>query len=296
MGGLFAGLMAGAGIDVGLLENSEKRVDTVRKHGLKIRWMDGSSSAFSPPRVKITARPRDIGKVGLLLVFVKAYDTEKAIKNALPLLDKETIILTLQNGLGNVEAIKRVAKRNGVIAGITSHGANVDENGLIRHAGTGETIIGCGPKAVEIASLLNSAGIGTRVSKRISDVIWTKLLINAAINPLTAATRLKNGELLKSGCLRDLMKTVACEVESVARKKGIRITNPSKKVESVCRATAENVSSMLQDIVNHRKTEIDFINGAVVREAEKLSVPVPSTTAMWKIVKSLECVITKSRC
>jgi len=167
--------------------------------------------------------------------------------------------------------------------------------GRIRHAGYGKTVIGeIGGKRSErieyVSGILNQSGIDTEISENIEGVLWGKLLINAAINPLTAITRVRNGQLLDSPLLRDTMKLIVEEAMQVPLKKGIELPYPGvfETVEESCYASRDNISSMLQDILRKRRTEIDFINGAIVSEGEKIGIPTPLNRTVWNLVKFLE--------
>jgi 2-dehydropantoate 2-reductase len=131
----------------------------------------------------------------------------------------------------------------------------------------------------------------------VEGTIWSKLLINAAINPLTAILHLKNGELLNYVETREIMQSTAEEGARIAKAKKLTLkwVDPFAQVERVCQATAENYSSMLQDILNHKRTEIDFINGAIVREGESVGIPTPINSTLTRLVKAVEGVEPKGR-
>jgi len=298
MGGLFGGMLTRAGQDVWLIDNHKERAEKINREGLVIE-VSQALEARAPKKeivkIKATTKPREVGSCDLVILFVKAYDTEEATRNSLPLSGKKTIWLTLQNGLGNIERMGKIVGEDRVIGGITYHGATVLEMGRIRHAGCGKTVIGeiDGKESERIEYIsdgFNQAGIETEISDNIEGVLWSKLLINAAINPLTAITRVRNGQLLESPLLKETMKLIVEEAMRVPLKKGIRLPYPEvfEKVEESCYASRDNISSMLQDILRKRRTEIDFINGAIVSEAEKIGIPTPLNRALWNLVKFLE--------
>jgi len=298
MGGLFGGIFTKAGQDVWLIDNHKERAEKINREGLIIE----ESGVLRPGepkeeviRIKATTKPREVGPCDLVILFVKAYDTEEATRNSLPLTGSRTVWLTLQNGLGNIEKMGKILGKSNVIGGITYQGATVLEIGRIRHAGFGKTEIGeiSGKKSERIkyiSDILNQAGIDTEISENIEGLLWGKLLINAVINPLTAITGVKNGQLLESPHLREIMKLVVEEAMKVPLRKGIRLPYQRvvEKVEEQCQASRDNISSMLQDILRKRRTEIDFINGAIVSEGEKLGIPTPLNRVLWNLVKFLE--------
>jgi 2-dehydropantoate 2-reductase len=142
----------------------------------------------------------------------------------------------------------------------------------------------------EIALMLTKAGLETKVSRDIDSVIWSKLVVNVGINALTAITRLKNGELTKHDGTREILRSAVQEAVKVTKRKRIRLAydDPIQKVESVCKGTAANISSMLQDVLNQKRTEIDFINGAIVRQGKSLGIPVPVNSVLTDLVRTLE--------
>jgi 2-dehydropantoate 2-reductase len=137
---------------------------------------------------------------------------------------------------------------------------------------------------------LSSAGFETRTVPRINPLIWSKLLVNVGINALTALTRLRNGDLLRLSVTEQTLEEAVAEAIRVARAKGIELVydDPLGQVKKVCRSTAPNLSSMLQDVLKGKRTEIDFINGTILREAEKLRIPAPVNALLTRLVQALE--------
>jgi 2-dehydropantoate 2-reductase len=293
MGCLFGGLLVEAGQrDVWLFDKHEERARKIAADGLKIEGIGGARPVSG---IRATVDPQEIGLADLVLFFVKSYDTIEASHAILPAVGDNTTALTLQNGLTNVEAISRILGVDKVVAGVTSHGATMLGAGHIRHAGAGETVIGQpeggGSARVEnIADTLSSAGLHTTVSRSIHNSIWGKLVINAAINPLTAITKLKNGELLEYNEIRRLLNMTAVEAAHVAaaREVSLPYDDAPSVVEAVCRATSSNVSSMLQDVLRQKRTEIDAINGAIVDEAGKAEIEAPVNETLTYLVKGIE--------
>jgi len=292
MGSLCAYLLYKAGYNPWLLDKYQERVDAVKKDGLRVEGVTGKHHIALH---KITTKPEEIGIVDLVIIFVKAYDTEKALRGAVSLIGDKTLVLTLQNGLNNLEKITDITGKSRVIGGITAHGATQLGYGYIRHAGVGETVIGSlkGEEIKEISKikeLLDSCGMKTSITDDVEGTIWSKLIINAAINPLTALTLLKNGEIIEYSELLDVQQRVVEEGCAVARAKGVTIhyRDPVEKVKDVCRATAPNKSSMLQDIVSGKRTEIDYISGAIVSEGSNYHIPTPYNDILTRLVRALE--------
>ncbi len=298
MGGLFGGMLTRARQDVWLIDNHRERAEKINREGLVIEASEALAARGAKQeiiRIKVTTEPEQVGSCDLIILFVKAYDTEEATRNSLPLSGGKTVWLTLQNGLGNIEKISEIVGEAAVVGGITYQGATVLEMGRIRHAGYGKTVIGeVGGKRSErieyISHIFNQSGIDTEISDNIEGVLWGKLLVNAAINPLTAITRVRNGQLLESPLLKETMKLMVEEATKVPVKKGIKLPYQAvfEEVEESCHASRDNISSMLQDILRKRRTEIDFITGAIVSEGEKTGIPTPLNRAVWNLVKFLE--------
>jgi len=182
-----------------------------------------------------------------------------------------------------------------IISGITSQRATLMGNGHVRHTEKGATVIGQDSGKIlggirEISSVLNKANFPTKISKDINSVIWSELIIDVGINALGAIARLRNGMLVKNEYTREIMRRSVSEAVKVAKRKRVKLTydDPIQKLEAVCRATAGNLSSMLQDILNHRQTEIDFINGAIVRQAKSLNIKTPTNEMLTELIKTTE--------
>ena len=203
-------------------------------------------------------------------------------------------MLSLQNGVGNVEALSAALGAGRVLGGATAQGANLVGPGHVRHAGAGETVIGepggGAARAQRAAAVFNGCGIPARITDDLAAVIWSKLVINAAINPLTALLRVRNGALAELPAARALMEAAAAEAAAVAAARGVRLLYPDARarVVEVARATAENISSMHADARAKRRTELEQINGAVAAEADRLSVPAPMNRALVALVRAME--------
>jgi 2-dehydropantoate 2-reductase len=181
-----------------------------------------------------------------------------------------------------------------VILGVTSHGATLLGPGHIRHGGWGKTYLGeldgkVTDRVAQIIQRFQNAQIETEVSPHIHDLVWEKLLVNVGLNALAALTGLKNGQVLDHPETLRLLEALVSEAVEVAKRKGIRIKdNPADRVKAVLEATRENRCSMGQDFDYKRKTEIDAINGAVVREAEHLGISAPYNQMITDLVKVIE--------
>jgi len=244
-------------------------------------------------RVHVSTSPAE--PVDLLLVMVKAYATADALRWAAGAIGPQTVALTLQNGLGNPEALAEALGPERVLAGTTAQGATLLAPGQVRHGGAGPTHLApwapgglAAARAAEVADLLTTAGLPTTVAPDPRPLIWAKLAVNCGINALTAILRVPNGELLGRPGARRLMEAAAAEAGAVAAAAGITLAeDPVERVLQVARATAANRSSMLQDVERGRRTEVDAINGAVAERGRALGVPAPVNAALFDLVRSL---------
>jgi 2-dehydropantoate 2-reductase len=200
------------------------------------------------------------------------------------------VALTLQNGLGNFETLAASLGEERVAYGVTTLGASLIQPGLVRLAGDGPVTLGEHGRIEEPAALLQKAGFQVEQVADPKSLLWGKLVINAAINPVTALLNVPNGELLKDPAAHALLQSAAREAAAVASACGIRLPYPDAvvAVESVAQRTAANYSSMLRDVQRGSPTEIDAISGAIVRAGNETGVPTPVNRTLWQLVKALE--------
>ncbi|MBW1775365.1 MAG: 2-dehydropantoate 2-reductase [Deltaproteobacteria bacterium] len=289
MGCLFAARLKKAGRKVTLLDYRPKRVDHINQHGIRVEGITGEYEVRVPA---VTGKGTEIPDVAL--VCVKANQTRKAAEDLAAWLGSEARVLTLQNGLGNLEILEEIFGKERVLGGVTAEGATLLGPGHIRHAGQGDTIIGPeGPPddpVWEIVSAFKEAGFSIRSAENVNDLIWGKLIVNVGINALTAITRLKNGRLPDIEGTSLIMEKAIREAVAVAHAKGIDLPypDPFKRVVAVCRATSGNIASMLQDVLKQRITEVAFINGAIVREGKELDIPTPVNHTLTCLVQAIE--------
>ncbi|OQY45763.1 MAG: hypothetical protein B6240_08240 [Desulfobacteraceae bacterium 4572_87] len=289
MGCLFAAHLKKAGHQPVILDYREDRAQQINEAGISLEGVGGD---FKTRVTAVTGKPSQ--KIHVALICVKAYQTEDAAQALASWLDPHVMVLTLQNGLGNLEILKKVLGEERVLGGVTAEGATLLGPGHVRHAGRGPTIIGPsggehGP-AANIVSAFSDAGFDIRAEEGVEGLIWGKLIINVGINALTAITRLKNGRLPNVSGARQVMKEAIDEAVRVADAVGIQLPypDPIKRVREVCAGTADNIASMLQDVLAQRITEIRFINGAIVREGRRLGIPTPVNFTLSCLVEAIQ--------
>ena len=290
MGCLFAAHLAKKN-EVGLFDKSSKRAQVISKQGIKVEGISGKWSA----KVDATVDLKKIEGCEVILICVKSYDTKDAISKIKDSINDSAIVITLQNGVGNIEVIGELIGQQRVVGGVTNLGATLLGDGYIRHAGKGETVLGRidGKIPAEMRGIretFNKAKLETRISRDIKGLLWSKLIVNVGINALTAITRLNNGRLVEFDGVRQIMSKAVAEAVRVAKRKRIKLLydDPLTKVEAVCEATSSNVASMLQDVLKKKKTEINFINGVIVREGQSLGIPTPVNSILVDLVKTIE--------
>ncbi|VUT26871.1 MAG: 2-dehydropantoate 2-reductase [Candidatus Methanolliviera sp. GoM_oil] len=282
IGSLIGGLMTNAGYNVALI-GREWQVKKIRENGLHIYGLEDFCvypEAYMEPI-----------EADLIFITVKSYDTEVAAR--VLRMKEKSVVLSLQNGIGNEEKIGRIVGIKHVLGGVTSQGALLLGPGRVKHTGSGKTIIGeldgkITEKTKEIKEILDRSKIETKITTEIKRELWNKLIINVGINAITAITGLENGYICKMKNLRELSRKCVREVLKVAEKAGIDTNVKEEGVLNVAKLTAKNRSSMLQDLDRGKKTEINEINGVVVDLGERYGVKCEVNETLLRLVEAME--------
>ena len=284
MAGLFAARLAAAGHPITMLGAWQAGLQALRQHGVRLVEADGHEHSYP---VQVASTPQECGAARYALVLVKAWQTERAARQLAGCLAPDGIAISLQNGLGNRETLAQALGAERVGSGISTSGATLLEPGRVRAGGSGILILGEHPRLGGLADWLQTAGFQTEVSADIEALLWGKLVVNAAINPLTALLGVPNGQLLTHRSTRRLAAAIASESAAVAGALDIQLPypDPLAMVESVALRTAQNCSSMMQDITRQAPTEIDAICGAITQAGERAGVATPLNRALWEMVK-----------
>ncbi|MBI0583001.1 MAG: 2-dehydropantoate 2-reductase [Methanomassiliicoccus sp.] len=285
VGSLLGGMLSPAH-DVVLVGRRE-HVDAVNAKGLRVR---GTVEATYRPEAREAVD--GLGTQDVVLITVKAYDTGNAVREVAPLVGPHTMAVSVQNGLGNVEIMERAFGPRAIIAvpvlGVTYLGP-----GEVRLSGLKEVAVGSTSgqhgMAIELGRVLSGSGIPARVTAQVRQEVWLKAVVNASVNPITALVRKENGCILRQNELRELSRAACAEGARAAGACGVVpcAGDPFEKVMEVVRATAGNRSSMLQDVERGKRTEIDEINGALVRAGEERGVNMTVNRTLWSLVRSL---------
>ena len=289
---LFGARLASAGVHVTMLGTWPDGLAALREHG--VRLVEAGPSGIVPNSgervypVRVAADPAECRGIPYALVLVKAWQTARAAQQLAACLPADGLALTLQNGWGNRETLEQALGPQRVALGITTLGATLLAPGMVRMGGQGPVTLGSHPRLQPLAGLLVAAGFDVRMADDVAGLAWGKLVINAAINPLTALLRVPNGELLQRPEARDLMGLAASEAAAVGLAQRLRLPfdDPVAAAEDVARRTAANHSSMFQDVQRGRPTEIDAICGAVVQAGQRTGVPTPVNRTLWLLVRA----------
>lgn len=259
--------------------------------GLTLIHLNGRETQH---QITAVADPARIPPVDVALVLLKSWQTAVAPARITPILPPGGLVITLQNGLGNREQLAQALPQHVIGQGVVTIGATLLRPGVVRHAGEGNIYLAelqpPHPLFAPLVQVLQAAGLAVQVSDNVESLVWGKLAINAAINPLTAVYRLTNGELADHPTLSELLRAAAQEVAMVAAAQDISLPFADAAAEALRIAinTYHNHSSMRQDVENGRITEIDAICGAIVRIAAQYGIPVPVNERLWRQVKELE--------
>jgi 2-dehydropantoate 2-reductase len=283
---LFAARLARAGVSVTMLGTWPEGLAALQQCGVRLLAADGHERAYA---VRATADPAQCRDARLALVLVKSWQTARAGRQLAACLAPQGVALTLQNGLGNFETLADALGPERVALGVTTAGATLLGPGSVRPGGEGLISLGAHERLAPLVALLRQAGFAVETVADPEHLLWSKLVINAAINPLTALLRVPNGELLARPQARPLLAAAAREAAAVAAAQGqdLPYADPVAAAEDVARRTASNRSSMLQDVLRGAPTEIDAICGAIVAAGEARGVAVPVNRTLWLLVRAL---------
>ncbi|MFH1034391.1 MAG: ketopantoate reductase family protein [Pseudomonadota bacterium] len=292
VGLLWAARLARAGASLTILDHRPERAALLTAEGIRLEDAQGETHLVLP----VSADPAQaLAGCRVALVCVKAYHTREVARTLAAHLPPSARALTLQNGAGNVEALVEALGAERVLGGITSEGATLLGPGRARHAGQGQTHLGpaLGPPdalCAELASLFKQAGFACQVAQGVQNLIWTKLIINVGINALTALLGVPNGRLLELPAAKALMERAVGEALAVGQALGVNFLHQDMpgNVAEVARRTAQNISSMLQDARAGRRTEVEFINGHVVRAGQGVGLACPVNQTLTDLVLAQE--------
>jgi 2-dehydropantoate 2-reductase len=284
VGGYFGGMLARAGHDVTLIARPQ-HVEAIAQGGLR---MDTKTFDERVP-VRASSDPAAIRGAQLVLFCVKSPDTESAGEQIQPYVGPESVVLCLQNGVDNDARLRRVLTQPEVAAAVVYVGAEVAGPGHVKHHGRGDLVIDPVRHIPQLAKAFADAGVPTEVSPNVRGALWHKLIINCALNAISAIARKTYGEAMPGVGIADVMRDVVDECLAVAKAEGVTIDRDvDAGIAGVLKSIPNQYASTAQDIMRGRPTEIDYLNGYVVQRGKALGIRTPANQALWALVKLIE--------
>ena len=284
VGCYYGGMLARAGHAVTLIGRPQ-HVEAVRRNGL---FLDTQSFQAHVP-VQAGTDAGAVRGVKLVLFCVKSTDTAAAAAQMAPHLDPEAVVLSLQNGVDNAERLQAVLLQQEVVPAVVYVAVEMAGVGHVRHHGRGELVIGRSSSSAELVALFAAAGVPAQISDNVSGALWAKLILNCAYNALSAITQLPYGRLVQGEGVEAVMRDVVQECRAVAEAAGVTVPGDMwEGVQRIARTMPTQLSSTAQDLARGKRSEIDHLNGYVVRKGGALGVATPVNGVLHALVKLLE--------
>jgi 2-dehydropantoate 2-reductase len=284
VGCYYGGMLARAGHDVTLIARPQ-HVDAIRSAGLHMetRTFD-EHVALAAGAEASAAQGAD-----LVLFCVKSTDTESAGAQLRPHLSERALVLCLQNGVDNADRLRAVLPPGQVAAAVVYVASEMAGPGHVKHHGRGELVIEPSAASPAVAQALIAAGVPTEISDNVRGALWLKLIINCAYNALSAISQLPYGAVVQGPGVAGVMREVVDECLAVAQAEGVIVSGDAHAaVRKIVETMPSQYSSTAQDLARGKKTEIDYLNGLVVRRGEVLGLATPANRVLWSLVKLLE--------
>lgn len=290
VGCYYGGMLSRAGHQV-MLIGRPQHVEAIRQHGL---LMDTTDFRAHVP-VRASTEVSDIQGASLVLCCIKSNDTENAAAMMAPIVGNDTIVLSLQNGVDNAKRLHAQLLRT-VYPAVVYVAVEMVGPGHLKHHGRGELVVGPSAMSAEMLADFLEAGVPVHVSENVVGELWAKLILNCAYNAISAITKLPYGILFENEGARDLMRTVVNECLAVAQRESITLPGDSwQGVERIAATMSGQLSSTAQDLMRGRHSEIDHLNGYIVRRGRSLAIDTPANQALYSVVKLLEGAFTADR-
>ena len=283
VGCYYGAVLARSGRDVTLIARAQ-HVDAIHRAGLRLQT--ASTDEFVKVRTSVSAE--GIRGAQLVLFSVKSTDTEAAGKAMAPYLERDAAIVTLQNGVDNAERLAQTLGRE-VVPAVVYVAVEMAGAGHVRHHGLGELVIGPSAASKSIVDAFKAAGVQVDISDNVMGALWAKLIVNSAYNALSAITQLPYGRLVQNAGIPEAMGDVVDECLAVAGADGVKVPGDMHEtVRRIAQTMPGQYSSTAQDLARRKKTEIEHLNGFVVRKGEALGAPTPVNRLLLALVQSLE--------
>lgn len=284
VGCYFGGMLARAGHEVVLI-GRPAHVAAINADGLRMQTQTFDEHV----RLAASSDPSAVQGAKLVLLCVKSTDTEAAAAQMAPYLAADALVLSLQNGVDNAARLRGVLDTSAVAAAVVYVASEMAAPGHLRHHGRGELVIEPSAASQVTAQALSAAGIPTEVSANVRGALWAKLILNCAYNAVSAITQLPYGRMVTGAGIPAVMRDVVSECLAVAQAQGVPV--PGDAYAAVAQLAASmpgQYSSTAQDLKRGKRTEIDYLNGLIVRRGETLGIATPANRALWALVKLLE--------
>jgi len=284
VGCYYGGMLARAGHEVVLIARPQ-HVAAITRAGLRLQ----TTSFDEQVRLTASSEPSAVQGAKLVLLCVKSLDTEAAGAQMLPHLAAHALVLTLQNGVDNADRLRSVLPQHAVAAAVVYVATEMAGPGHVRHHGRGELLIEPAHASPAVAQALIGAGVPTEISDNVRGALWAKLILNCAYNAVSAITQLPYGKTVAGAGIQDVMRDVVAECLAVAQAEGVPVAGDVQAaVAQLAASMPSQYSSTAQDLARGKRSEIDYLNGLIVRRGEALGIATPANRVLWALVKLLE--------
>ena len=284
VGCYYGGMLARAGHAVVLIARPQ-HVAAIARDGLRLE----TTTFDEPVRLAASGDPGAVRGAQLVLLCVKSLDTESAGALMLAHLAPDALVLCLQNGVDNAERLRTVLPRHAVAAAVVYVATEMAGPGHVRHHGRGELVIEPASASAAAAQAFISAGVPTEISDNVRGALWAKLIINCAYNAVSAIAQLPYGKTVAGDGIKEVMRDVVAECQAVAKADGVQVAGDvDAAIRKIFQTMPNQFSSTAQDLARGKRSEIDFLNGLIVRRGEALGIATPANRVLWALVKLLE--------
>ncbi len=284
VGCYFGGMLARAGHEVTLIARPQ-HVEAIRRDGLRLQ----TTSFDEQVRLSASSDASAVQDADVVLFSVKSTDTETAGKAIRPHLQPGALVLCLQNGVDNADRLRAVLPQHAVAAAVVYVATEMAGPGHVRHHGRGDLVVEPSGATSALAKALAAAGVPTEVSNDVRGALWAKLILNCAYNAVSAITQLPYGKTVAGVGVRDVMRDVVAECMDVARAEGVQVpATVIAAVDGLADSMPAQMASTAQDLARGKRTEIDYLNGLIVRRGEALGIATPANRVLWALVKLME--------
>ncbi len=283
VGSFYGAMLVQAGHDVTFI-GRPAQVATLREHGLRLE----KGGSVTRLLVQASAEPSAVSSADMVIFSVKSSDTETAAKTIAPFLAPHAVVLSFQNGVENTARLQQLLPQT-VLATVVYVATDMPALDHVRHHGRGELVLAASPRSQELAALFNEAGIPTEVSENTTGALWAKLILNCAYNAISAITQLPYGTLAQGAEIEGVLHDVVQECLAVAAALGVSVPGDAwHAVRHIPQTMPTQRSSTAQDLARNKPSEIDYLNGYIVRKGRELNIATPVNRTLYALVKLIE--------